>query len=75
MLTPLVGDRLERRLKHLSTLTKVGFEKYKPTGNSSGGQRVSRELSQTMRAKRTQDTLGPRTMTQREEWAPQKLQS
>ena len=28
---PLVGDWLEGRLKHLSTLIKVGFEKYKPT--------------------------------------------
>ena len=28
---PLMGGGLERRLKHLSTLTKVSFEKYKPT--------------------------------------------
>jgi hypothetical protein len=27
-----VGDGLEGRLKHLSTLIKVGFEEYKPTG-------------------------------------------
>ena len=28
---PLVGSGLEGRLKCLKTLTKVGFEKYKPT--------------------------------------------
>jgi hypothetical protein len=29
---PLVGGGLEGRLKHLRTLTKVGFENSKPTG-------------------------------------------
>jgi hypothetical protein len=28
---PLVGGGLERRLKHLRTLIKVGFENFKPT--------------------------------------------
>jgi hypothetical protein len=31
---PLVGSRLEGRLKHLTTLIEIGFEKIKPTNYS-----------------------------------------
>ena len=43
---PLLGGRLEGRLKPLNALIKLGFKRYKPGLESSEGRNLQLELSE-----------------------------